>query len=180
MPRFQYAASLAPLMVGIDEVQQHPGNPNNGDLDTIVESIQTHGFIEAISVQRSTGYIISGNHRYAAALSLGATEIPVVWVDCDEEEAYRILLHMNRSARLGRDDPAMVLEILDSLHATERGLIGTGYDEQNLDWLRESLEGPLVLDDGDEEYAKQRSAHVCVCRQCGWRSDDKQRSTDDG
>ena len=176
MPRFVYAASLAPLMVPIDEVQQHPGNPNNGDMDTIIESIQTHGFIEAISVQRDTGYIISGNHRYAAALSLGATEIPVVWVDCDEEEAYRILLHMNRAARLGRDDPSQVLAILDGLHETERGLLGTGYDEQNLEWLRESLEGPLVLEE-DEEYAKQRSAHICVCKNCGWRSDDKQKGT---
>lgn len=178
--RFQYAESLAPLMVPIDSVEQHPGNPNNGDMDTIIESIQTHGFIEAISVQRSTGYIISGNHRYAAALGLGAREIPVVWVDCDDEEAYRILLHMNRSARAGRDDPAAVLAILDSLHETERGLLGTGYDQQNLDWLRESLEGPLDLDGDDDEYAKQRSAHVCVCKQCGWRSDDKQRGTQDG
>ena len=120
--------------VSIDQLQPHPDNPRKGDLDTIVESIDANGFYGAIVAQKSTGYILAGNHRYMAAKNKGAKEIPVAWVDVDEDQARRILLADNRTSDLGGYDEELLAELLQGVNASI-GLYGTGYDESDLDAL---------------------------------------------
>ena len=79
-----FHSSLLDLLVPIEQVQQHPLNPNNGDMDAVVDSILGNGFYNPVVVQRSTGYIVAGNTRYAALLSLVETVIPVVYADIDD------------------------------------------------------------------------------------------------
>jgi len=56
---------LAPLMRGIDEVQQHPDNYNNGDLDKIIESVEINGVYRPIYVTMDTDYIVRTGHAGA-------------------------------------------------------------------------------------------------------------------
>ena len=160
-----------PLLVDIDLVRPYENNANSGDEDAVVDSIMTSGFYGAVIAQQGTGTLVAGHTRYAALHQLGATQIPVIWVQVDDVAAARMRLADNRTTRLGRDDPALLLEELDALKEHELALLGTGYDDDYLDALRLSLEQPLSFN--DEEFAKQRSGHVCECRRCGWRSDDK-------
>ncbi len=44
----------------------HPKNPRKGNVDLIIESIEENGFYGALIVQKSTGYILTGNHRFVA------------------------------------------------------------------------------------------------------------------
>ncbi len=117
---------LVDLLVPIEDVRQHPDNPNNGDAELIAEMIEVHGFYAPVAVQRSTGYILAGNHRYEALLSLDATSIPVVYLDVDDEGATRILLGDNKSSRVARLDPAAEYRLLLALAETDLGLLATG------------------------------------------------------
>ena len=44
-------------------LRPHPRNPRRGDVDAIEESIAENGFYGCVVAQRSTGYILAGNHR---------------------------------------------------------------------------------------------------------------------
>lgn len=164
--------SSRPLLVPISEVMPYENNANNGDVDIVRDSIQTNGFYGAIIAQKGFGTIIAGHTRYEALLSLGSEWIPVIWVETNNVSAARMRIVDNRSTRLGRDDPALLLEELQSIMEADQELVlaGTGYLEEDLDAIRALMEEPL--DFNDEEFAKQRSGHVCECRRCGWRSDD--------
>lgn len=123
----------------LSELRQHPENANNGDLRAIRESVEKNGYYQPIIVQKSTGYIVSGNHRYQVAVELDAVWIPAIILDLTDEEAKRIMVADNRTARLGRDDPAQLLNLLDQLADTDLGLIGTGYTLENLETLMDTV-----------------------------------------
>jgi len=107
-----------------DPLKEHPQNPNVGKVETIDESIEENGWYGAVTAQRSTGYIIAGNHRYRVAKERGAKEIPVIWKDVDDETAIKILLVDNKSTRDGEIDEAKLEELLASLETLD----GTGYE----------------------------------------------------
>ena len=88
---------IAPLAQPIDDFKTHPRNVRQGDVGAISESLKAHGQYRPIVVQRSTGYVLAGNHTFMAAKSLGWDKIAVTYVDCDEEQATRILLVDNRA-----------------------------------------------------------------------------------
>ena len=131
----RYHDDLSQLMTPIDDVQQHPENWNNGDLDAIVESIEVNGMYRPIYVQKDTGYIVAGNHTWLACKMLEATEIPVVYVDIDNHAARKILVADNRIAALARPDDGQLLDLLDRI-AVDSGLQGSGYDENSVEALR--------------------------------------------
>jgi hypothetical protein len=106
-----------------DPLKEHPQNPNKGVEETIDESIDENGWYGAVTAQKSTGYIIAGNHRYRVAKKKGAKEIPVIWRDVDDETALKILLVDNKSTRDGEFDEGLLEELLAGLDS----LKGTGY-----------------------------------------------------
>ncbi len=135
--------------VPITMIEQHPDNANNGDLEAIETSLEVNGLYAPILVQRSTGYIVAGNHRYVAAMGLGATSMPVIYLDISEIEAKRIMVADNRTARLGMDDEAQMAALLSDLFATDPGLAGTGYSYDDFDRIRVSMDEALTFPDLD-------------------------------
>jgi ParB-like chromosome segregation protein Spo0J len=99
-------------LVATDRLQPHPRNVNRGDLVAIGGSIAENGFYGAVVAQKSTGHILAGNHRYDAAKAAGIAEVPVTWVDVDDDRALRILLADNRTTRLGHDDQEALAALL--------------------------------------------------------------------
>ena len=106
-----------------DPLKEHPQNPRLGDEEVIDESISVNGWYGAVVAQKATGYILAGNHRYRVAKKKGATEIPVIWKDVDDDTALKILLVDNKSADMGDYDEAVLEELLASLETLD----GTGY-----------------------------------------------------
>ncbi|ALY10546.1 ParB-like partition protein [Arthrobacter phage Tank] len=136
MKAVRFAKSLTPLLVPIDQVQQHPDNPNNGDDDNLRESIQINGFVTAITADANTGYIVAGNTRYRTLLSLGATQIPVIWEDqWDSMGAKRYLVGDNASSRRAVMDDGHLAQLLNELRATEQGLLGSSVTDAEHDRL---------------------------------------------
>lgn len=133
----------APDVVPIDSVTPHPENPRRGDLEEIRALIREHGFYGALVVQRSTGHILAGNHRWRAARQEGLESIPVVYIDVDDDRARRILLADNRSSDLGGyDDEALVALLTDLREPNGDGLHGTGYASDDLERLLREIDQP--------------------------------------
>lgn len=124
----------------INSVWTHPANPRQGDVGAIALSLRQHGQYRPIVVQRSTGYVLVGNHTLLAARSLGWSHIDAVFLDVDDEEAARILLVDNRTSDLAVYDPgALAAMLTDLAQQTEAGLAGTGFDSDDLDDLLADL-----------------------------------------
>lgn len=141
--------------VPVDHLLQHPDNPNNGDVGAISESIEVNGLYQPVLVQSSTGHIVAGNHRYLAALALGAQTIPAIFLEITDIEAKRIMLADNRTARLGVDDEGLVRHLLDELYATDPGIHGTGYEMVDYDAMVAASEIPLDLSEIVESVPKE-------------------------
>lgn len=143
--------ALVVEMVDPSTLTQHPDNPNSGDMDAIEESVRVNGLYQPIIVQRSSRHIIAGNHRWMVAVKHGLPEMPVIFLDVTDEEAARIMLADNRTARLGHDDESQLLDLLDTLRGTDNGYAGTGYDHTDYMALVELMEGPLELSQEEPE-----------------------------
>lgn len=126
---------LDQLLIPIDAVRQHPNNYNNGDVEALAESIEVNGMYRPLYVQKSTHYIVAGNHTWEACKTLGAEKVPVVFLDIDDLAATKIMVADNRVAALARPDDAHLLSILDDL-ATTDSLAGTGWNDNTVEGLR--------------------------------------------
>jgi len=135
--------------VEIGKLRAHPRNPRNGNTEAIKESIEVNGFYGAVIAQKSTGYILAGNHRWRAAKEAGSTHVPVAWIDVEEEHATRIMLADNRTNDMASYNESELASLLTEL-SESIGFDGTGYTAADLDLL---LDGIPVEDlDAMEEW----------------------------
>lgn len=133
--------------VPVSEITEHPDNVNIGAVESIKESIRVNGFYAPLIVQASTGYILVGNHRFRAARELGLVTIPAIFMDIDDEQAMRLMLADNRTARLGHDDLAALEAALTQLADSEYGLLGSGYTHLDLAKLLREIDAPVIIPD---------------------------------
>lgn len=123
----------------ITDLVPHPSNPRRGDIEAIIQSIETNGWYGTLVAQISTGYVLAGNHRLQAAIHCGLDRVPVHWVDVDDDTAHRILLADNRTTDLATYDEHALADLLVEMGKTGN-LDGTGYDGDDLDDLLADLE----------------------------------------
>lgn len=131
-------------VVPIDNIGPHPDNPNTGDVEMIRESIRANKFYGTCTVQASSGRILVGEHRWRAAKLEGLETIPVVYRDCDDHTAIRIMLVDNETGRAGAVDP----DAVDNLLRTIDNIEGTGY---NLGWLEQQEQERQAMADAEQE-----------------------------
>ena len=176
------------------ELRTHPRNPRRGDLEAIAESIQHNGWFGVLVVQRSTGYILVGNHRYQAGRLGGAhfgigadddddrtpfepiTSFPSMVIDVDDRTALRILLADNRASDVATYDVERLIATLDELRGAddlEDPLVGSLFDDEAADDLLRSLNPTpptwrefRVFEDPDPTPTK-----FCECPNCHHRID---------
>lgn len=131
----QYHDALEPMLRPIDDYQPHPANYNNGDTEAISESITINGMYRPIYVQKSTGYIVAGNHTWMTCKQMNANLVPVVELDVDDMTALRLLPGDNEIAKKARPDHGQLLTILETLNEQDT-ILGSGVNEQELIQLR--------------------------------------------
>lgn len=149
----------------VDALKRHPKNPKKGNVGAIGDSIEKNDFYGACVVQKSTGYIIAGNHRYEAAIAKGLKEIPVIVVDIGDSAAEDILLGDNRIAELGSYDDRALQALLED-RAKNGGLHGTGYDDSFLAKLQEKNRPPERFTSLDEGGG---TTLLHTCPKCGFK-----------
>ena len=145
-------------MVATGELSCHPDNPRRGNVEEIRSSIRINGFYGALVVQRSTGHILAGNHRFMAAQAEGLDKVPVIFVDASDDDAKAILVGDNRLSDLAENDPELLVALLQAIQSREEGLAGTGYSDDDLAALLaagmgdgEALEGEDDVPDTPED-----------------------------
>lgn len=145
----------------IADLEPHPDNPRRGDVEAIGESIDAHGFYGAVLVQESRGRIIAGEHRWRAAQAKGMTKLPVVLIDCDDDEAKRIMLADNKLADSAGYDDATLASLLASLD----DLTGTGYTDDEMAMLAADATVPNFAP--VDETGQLDVVTMTTCPECG-------------
>lgn len=134
--------------IPVADLHEHPENYNEGDLEAIAASLDAHGFYGAVLVQKSTGMIVAGNHRYREAVEKGATTLPGFWLDINDDEARDILADDNHTTKLATFNEEKLLALL--LRSKEaRGRLPATYNEAELAAMfrRQSSHGPVDPED---------------------------------
>ena len=165
-------------LVPIDSIHPHERNVNQADLGAIIESIGVHGFYGTVIVQKSTGAILCGTHRWRAAHEKGYQQIPVTFIDVSDSQAVKIMLVDNRTARLGTDDNAALADLLQGL-SNDGGIQGTGYAQEALDNLLHDLATPFVaapegFKEVDEDIEIEHECPRCHYRFSGGKTVPKE------
>lgn len=141
-----------PVRRALSDLDYYPGNARQGDVPAIKASLEKFGLFAPITVQRSTGYILAGNHTAEAARELGWSEIDCYVVDVDDARALEINLAANKLSELGGFDYEALAAQLESVE----DIAITGFTEAELEDLLVSLEVPASIlppsyDDEDED-----------------------------
>lgn len=140
-------ATLRSRAVPIEELAPWEDNPRLGNLAVLRESLRRHGQYQPIVAQKSSGIVVAGNHRWHAAKAEGWEKIAVVYLDVDDDEARRIALIDNKSSDDAAYDDPLLVKTLADLAETEIGLVGSGFDLDDLDDLKARIEEET---DGEE------------------------------
>jgi DNA modification methylase len=133
----------------IDTLQTHPMNANQGDVGAIHESIEANGFYGRALVQKSTGYILIGNHRFRAAVANGSDVLPVEVIDVDDATALRIMEADNAIAHKSTYDNEQRAYNLKTILEHFGTLTGSGADEADLDDILASIQKYKAGDVGE-------------------------------
>lgn len=131
-PTPQIAPALAGLEIPIESVEPYPGNPRQGDVGAISESLRRFGQQKPIVVQASSRYIVAGNHLWRGAKALGWKTIAANVEEMDDRTAAAFLIADNRTSELGTYDEDALGTMLQEL-ASQGNLRGTGYDGDDVD-----------------------------------------------
>lgn len=123
--------------VTIDDLSPYPDNPREGDIGAIAVSLEQNGQFRPIVVNRRDMTILAGNHTWKAAKYLGWSDIAVTFVDVDDQQARKIVLADNRHNDLASYNDDTLAQLLQDIVTSEgvEGLLGTGYDGDDLDTL---------------------------------------------
>jgi ParB-like chromosome segregation protein Spo0J len=154
---------LAVQQVSVDRLRPDPANPrriSDEELESLTRSLREFGFVQPIVARREDATVIGGHQRLTAAVRLGMTSVPVVWLDLPPEQARLLNLALNRIS--GEFDEQLLARLVAELDAgidVDLTLSGFGEDEltdlmRSLD-AREKREQPETFD-LDEAAARDR------------------------
>ena len=118
----------------------------------VAASMREFGFTNPILIDSDSG-VIAGHARLEAARKLSLTEVPVIVLDHLTETQKRayILVDNRLALNAGWDDELLAAE-LATLREEEFDLNLLGFDDEELDRLRNELDSPL---DADENAAPE-------------------------
>jgi DNA modification methylase len=119
--------------VSIDALHPDPANPRRIDeheLEALTRSLRTWGFVQPVLARREDCTVIGGHQRLVAALRLGMTDVPVIWLDLSVEQARLLNLALNRiSGTWDEQLLARLVTDLDAVPDVDLSLSGFGEDE---------------------------------------------------
>jgi len=133
---------------------------NDASADHLVPVIREFGFLDALIVRRGTMELIAGHTRLKAAKIIGLEQVPVIWMDLDDDASKRLALLHNKSAERAEWDPLKLLDLVDD----GLDLLTAGFSEVEFDELlglgekKEKAEsaGPMVTKTEDHVNLPRR------------------------
>lgn len=151
----------------VEWIRPNPDNPNEGDEDSLNESIDELGFFGAILVRQVDEYefeLIGGEHRWLDRKKRGLTTIPAIIAhDVDDETAMKMLLSDNEVTRRGQNNVAKLNKVLRGLKSTK----GTGFPADVLSGLEkhesERVKGTVPNRDANPKEFDREYGIVITC-----------------
>lgn len=161
----------------IDLLTEWSENPNEGDVGQIVESILTFGFVDELNFYYKE--VMAGNHRLKAvheirrmfnlteriedveSMLLRSTRLRIqdgVWElggsDISHfpsrEEAMSYALANNKTNRMGRDNPAQLLSVIQAIQQSDPSLLpSSGYDVETVTDLIDQVDNEATRRDAE-------------------------------
>jgi len=126
-----------PEMVTVSKLKKHPRNYRKhpeDQLDHLRNSIEQHGIYRNVTIAND-GTILAGHGVVQAAKKAGVKKIPVIRIDIDPTDlkALKLLAGDNEISNLAEIDDRLLTDMLKEIKECDlEGLIGTGFDEQQL------------------------------------------------
>lgn len=130
------ASANQPLveLVNPDDLKLDPKNPRSiskADFAALMQSIEQFGFVEPVVVNKRNMMVVGGHQRVRAARELKLRDVPVAWVDMDEQHQAALNVALNKIS--GTFDTDMLSELILELDEDLVGL--TGYSPEELNKL---------------------------------------------
>jgi hypothetical protein len=124
--------------VAIGDLQPYEKNPkmhSKQQIEMIAKSIKEFGFTSPI-ITTTSGMIVAGHARFAAAKELKMEEVPVIKLELSHEKAMAYVVADNRLSELGDFDVDLLNELLADIgKIPEFDLESTGYGQDVFDEL---------------------------------------------
>lgn len=135
----------------IGRLKPHPSNARKGDVEAIKRSLERFGQVKPLIVQRSTGFIVAGNHTFEAAKRLKWKTVRILVKDMNDDEAAGYLLADNATSDKAGYDDAELYKLL----STTLDLEGTGYSIDDIETLADALGSATVDEEKGEAVRTQ-------------------------
>lgn len=106
---------------GTEDPEQLLANPRNwrihpGEQQEALKSLLGRvGWVQNVIVNKRTGHVVDGHLRVGVAISEGQREIPVVYVDLDEDEEQAVLAMLDPLAAMAATDSGALVGLLADL-----------------------------------------------------------------
>lgn len=134
MAKKQTNGASAAVYLHPDSLTPWEQNPRNNDeaVGKVAKSIERFGFASPIIARKADGRVIAGHTRLRAALQLGLDEVPVRFMDLDDQSASALALADNRIGEVATWNDEELRQIMDSLVDAGTDVQGLGWDEDEL------------------------------------------------
>lgn len=149
-------------VVEVDDLLFWEDNPNQGDIGAIDKSMEAFGQLDVIVIR--DGGVVSGEHRVRREMAsrqfdgkLAALDISDL--EWDDYTAIAAALALNRTARLGQDDPGAMIDVLRILQDHDDGALmeAASWDDEDIRTLQIQLHAELDLEKVSERLHSEAS-----------------------
>ncbi len=143
---------------GTEAPDQLLANPRNwrihpkGQQDMLSESLDRVGWVKEVIVNKTTGFVVDGHLRVGLAISREEPDVPVSYVELNEDEEAAVVATFDPLAELAETDPEKLDSLLETL---------TGSPGDLVDTLSSRDDGPSPLRNGDRFFINPPVEVIC-------------------
>ena len=145
--------------VPISKLKLNPKNPrkNDDNVQAVVKSMAAFGWTNPILARRANGMVIAGHTRLKAAMAEGLKQVPVVYLDLDENDADVYMVADNKMVENSPWDFPKLADLLVEFDQLDVDLLLTGFSKAEVDGLMLGPSGntDFLLPDGEKEGFEQ-------------------------
>jgi len=139
-------------------------NPRHNDMaiDAVKRSIESFGFLDPIIARRSDNMIVAGHTRQKSAIQTGLHEVPVIYVDMNDEDMKLFNIADNKLGEYAVWDTGELANIMRELSEKDIDLSLTFFSETEIDDLLGGVEEKELLEERTEEIRAYKQTHVLL------------------
>lgn len=156
----------------LDEITPAPYNPrvdlapSDPEYKTIKASIQDHGLIQPIVVNKRTGNAVGGNQRLAILRGMGIESATCAIVDVSLKDEMQMSVALNKIGNLW--DREKLREVMLELKAAGYDATKTGFDQYDLDALTQEMNVAVAgFFEDNQDDRKPKKTRLYRCPHCG-------------